>query len=113
LRIAGRPASATSFNASERLMFLAEIWGTVADWFTFGATVAAAAIALGYYIYGSQHRKKAQARQIRARAIPEDQSTVSIEVRSDSERHISDIYFMYVEDSLTKVTSSQEPVRNT
>jgi hypothetical protein len=86
-------------------MFDVEIWGNVAAWFSACGTVAAAGIALGYYILRSQNSKKAQARQIRARITSKGlagPSTVSIEVRNDSDRHISDIYFVYVEDSLAK-----------
>ena len=86
-------------------MFDLQIWGNVAEWFSAGGTVTAAGIALGYYIVSSQSSKKAQARQIRARVTSRPlagPSNLSIEVRNDSERHISDIYFAYIEDSLAK-----------
>src|SRR5271169_5123843 len=45
-------------------------------------------------------RRRPRRGQVRARAIVTDQTTLSIKVSNDSERHISSISFMYVEDSL-------------
>jgi hypothetical protein len=87
-------------------MFSAEVWGTVSGVVEAIGTVAAAVTAVVYYIYESQMKKRAQARQIRAHLdSPRAKSNghpVTITIRNDSERHISGVYVLYTEDSLAR-----------
>jgi hypothetical protein len=81
-----------------------QVWGNVADWVAACGTVAAAFIAVGYYIYQSEQARKAQAAQIRPRLYwldhSHDNGPFYIEVENNSDRPISNVNFVYYEKSL-------------
>jgi hypothetical protein len=88
-------------------LFQVDIWGTVAEWVAAAGTVAAAFIAVGYYIFDSQRSKKSQARQVIATVV-EHRGRVAIRIRNDSDRHITGFFITCSEKSLVKSLLKRE-----
>lgn len=94
-------------DGNRHSVFRAEVWGTVADWFAAVGTAGAAVTALGYYIYESRRRRKAQARLVQARIenpvgenIRTTHTRMSIRIVNSSEHPISEFYVLYREKNL-------------